>query len=194
MVGRVRLFNAYVASLLHFKLQFVEADKSALTAYWHAAQMVTKAPWQTMPAKLLQELRTVGLPAEIRDPHVMAVSARASFLSRSQVWARVDQSVMENEGSDAASLNPGRPWHSSTVVGCLRRHRAEVELRAPQELEIPLKGVASKVYVLMRGSAEDSGGGGQLRCSDGAARDGQRTQRERCEGSWNWASRQSRTR
>lgn len=72
MSGKFLLFNPYLASLLRFKLQFVEADKAVLDAYWHAAQRVTTAPWQALPSPLLQELRAAGLPTKVRGSRATA--------------------------------------------------------------------------------------------------------------------------
>lgn len=75
-------------SLLQFEAQCAELNRDVLAAYWHTVRMVTKSPWQALPAQVLVELRSVGLPVEIRDPHALAQAARASPFAFVGGWIR----------------------------------------------------------------------------------------------------------
>lgn len=68
---RVALHNAHVSSIVRYRAAFFPPSPALLRTYHHSEQIVFNAPWQTVPAAVLHDLRGLGFRADIVDIGVM---------------------------------------------------------------------------------------------------------------------------
>lgn len=87
IVGRLLLMGTYLSPLYQYKSQFTLPSASAESAYRHAQQTITNAPWMGTARPLLENLKGLGF----RWSSAACTAPRSALVSGSLFGARSDQ-------------------------------------------------------------------------------------------------------
>lgn len=143
--SRTVSFNIQCSPLVHHKAQFCEPDVAMVRFYRRSQQRLARAPYMSVPAGLLDNLKSFGYHTEVRSlPHVV-IQMQVSVLQRSGVWPDAVRRIRRAALPDAAHLDPPRSWHEHPTMSTLQRADDWLRSLAPQLRVRALRGDARKV-------------------------------------------------
>lgn len=108
-----------------------------------------------MPTALLEGVKILRFPTEVRFLPQITIQMQASVHQRSSVWQGVARRIRDAATSDDVRLDTSRNWHEHSTIGTLQRTNDWLNSIAPEFRSMAIRGDTCKL--IERGHSRDVG-------------------------------------